>query len=124
MDFSIDIYLKILNYLNAKSIFKLMIVSTSNRKQLKEILNRRKFIIDLSNCEQITDKGLAYLKGVHTINLSNCKQITDEGLIYLKGVHSINLTWCEHITDKGLAHLKGVQSIDLSCCNRITNEGL
>jgi hypothetical protein len=34
-------------------------------------------IIDLSCCDQITDRGLAHLEGVHTINLYECKQITD-----------------------------------------------
>ena len=29
----------------------------------------------------ITDDGLAHLKGVHTINLDNCNQITDVGLV-------------------------------------------
>ena len=37
---------------------------------------------------RITDKGLEYLKGVHTINLWNCTKITDKGLEYLKGVHT------------------------------------
>src|SRR5580700_5862184 len=68
IDLSTDIYLKILNYLDTKSIFKLMISSTSNKKQLKEILNKRKFKIDLSDCK-IMDAGLAHLKGIHTINL-------------------------------------------------------
>ena len=29
-------------------------------------------------CYKITNKGLEYLKGVHTINLTNCDQITDK----------------------------------------------
>src|SRR5438874_10325186 len=69
--------------------------------------------IDLYNCNQITDKGLEYLKGVHTIDLYNCNQITDKGLEYLKGVHTINLFGCNQITDKGLEYLKGVHTIDL-----------
>ena len=66
----------------------------------------------------ITDKGLQYFKGVHTINLSDCDQITDGGLEYLKGVHTINLNGCNKITDKGLEYLKGVHIIDLSYCNK------
>ena len=42
------------------------------------------------DCQNITDKGLEYLKGVHTINLGYTK-ITDKGLEYLKDVHTINL---------------------------------
>lgn len=40
--------------------------------------------IDLRFCDQITDNGLEYLKGVQTINLSNCNKI-DKGSEYLKG---------------------------------------
>src|SRR5580692_9471510 len=104
---SMDIYLKILNYLDKKSIFKLMISSISNKNQFKEILNKRNFMIDLSNCK-IMDTTLVHLKGVHTINLSGCKKITDEGLAHLKGVHTIDLSWCKRITDNGLAHLKDI----------------
>src|SRR5580700_2965566 len=115
MEFTIDIYSKILNYLDAKSIFKLIMLSTSIMNQLADFFNKRKFMIDLSYYK-ITDKGLAYLKGVHNINLSGCSQITDKGLAHLKGVHAINLTKCILITDKGLAHLKGVHIINLTEC--------
>src|SRR5438874_9671760 len=72
------------------------------------------------NCScKITDKGLEYLKDVHTIDLSFCNQITDKGLEYLKGVHTINFD-CNQITDKGLEYLKGVHIIDLTDCNQIT----
>ena len=80
------------------------------------------------NITQITcinyANGLEYLKGVHTINLSYCNQITDKGLEYLKGVHTINLPCCKQITDKGLKYLKGVHTINLSYCNKITDKGL
>ena len=46
---------------------------------------------------KLTDQGLKYLKGVHTINLYRCEKITDEGLKYLSGVHTINLSSCEKI---------------------------
>ena len=90
--------------------------------------------INLSGCNQITDKGLQYLndpmflsdnlKGVHTINLSGCYHITDKGLQYLKGVHTINLSGCYQITDQGLQYLKGVHTINLKGCNQITDQGL
>ena len=62
-------------------------------------------LVDLG-CTKITDKGLEYLKGVHTINLGNVQNITDKGLEYLEGVHTICLN-NTNITDKGLEYLKG-----------------
>nr|HMP31047.1 hypothetical protein [Saprospiraceae bacterium] len=41
-----------------------------------------------------------------TIYLGYCKKITDEGLKYLDGVHTIDLTCCNKITDEGLKYLK------------------
>ena len=74
-------------------------------------------IIDISYTN-ITNKGLKYLKGVHTINLKFCNQITDKGLEYLKGVHcGENL----HNVGKGLKYLKDVHTIDLFDCNKITD---
>ena len=42
----------------------------------------------------MTDQGLQYFNGVHTINLGNCSQLTDQCLQYLIGVHTINLNNC------------------------------
>src|SRR5439155_1234972 len=80
--------------------------------------------IDLYYCNKITDKGLEYLKDVHTIYLEGCNQITDKGLEYLKGAHTINLNWCNKITDKGLEYLKDVHTMYLTNCNQITDKGL
>ena len=64
---------------------------------------------------KLTDQGLQYLNGVHTINLSYCRQITDQGLQYLtdksaitsgklKGVH-ILIYQCNQLTDQSLQYL-------------------
>jgi hypothetical protein len=63
--------------------------------------------IDLSYCNQITDKWLEHLKGVQTIDLSGCEQITDKWLEHLKGVQTIYLFGCNQITYKGLEYIKG-----------------
>ena len=48
------------------------------------------YLIKNLNCSksQITDKGISYLKGIHTLNISYCKQITDKGISYLK-IHKL-----------------------------------
>ena len=38
------------------------------------------------------------LKGVHTIDLDGCYEITDQGLQYLEGVHTVSLHDCIKIT--------------------------
>ena len=49
--------------------------------------NLRHLIKNL-NCSEsrITDKGIYYLKGIHTLDISYCFQITDKGISYLKGI--------------------------------------
>lgn len=80
--------------------------------------------IDLSSQYNITDEGLTYLSGLHTIYLRWCKQITDIGLSNLSDVHTIDLSFCYYITDNGLQYLSGVNSIKLSGCWRITDKTL
>ena len=95
-----DVLINILNILTTEDLFKFCICNKSNLAFLKRNIKYFKFNFRKNN--QITNKGLEYLKGVHTINLDNCNQITDKGLEYLKGVHTIDLSYCNKITDKGL----------------------
>src|SRR5438874_1265859 len=97
-----DILVYIMNLITTKELIKFSQINKYFMNFFKR--NIKWFKINCS-CE-ITDKGLKYLKGVHTINLYNCNKITDKGLKYLKGVHTINLACCNKITDKGLEYLK------------------
>ena len=79
-------------------------------------------MIILAKCDQITDNGLMYLKGVRIVNLSYCRNITDKGLCHLKGIYDINLVRCPNISNIGLAYLCGVSSITCSYCEEdVTN---
>ena len=139
----IEIINEILQYLTTKEICNSLLISKSFQeiflnKKVKLNLNllgtkihddyfgyfKCIYIINLSECNQITDKGLEFLKDVHTIYLSYCYQITDKGLEFLKGIHTIDLYGCNKITNKGLEFLKGVYTINLIYCNQITDEGL
>jgi uncharacterized protein YciI len=59
-----------------------------------------------------------------------CKQVTDAGLAHLKGLtalQSLDLRWFDQVTDVGLAHLKSLtalQSLILVGCKRVTDAGL
>ena len=79
-----EIQISIFNYLPSIEVIKLFLVSKSMVLLLKEISFGLK--IDLKN-KKITDAGLSYLKGIHTINLGYCEQITDAGLVHLKGAN-------------------------------------
>ena len=72
-----DVLINILNVLTTHDLFKLCICNQSNFEFLKRNIKYFKFNIENN---KITDVGLEYLKGVHTINLSYCNQITDKGL--------------------------------------------
>src|SRR5579862_333636 len=57
--------------------------------------------VNLSNCEFITDEGLAHLAGIplKQLNLSGCTNITNEGLAYFANtpLTQLNLSYCFHI---------------------------
>jgi hypothetical protein len=74
MDFTLDIYLHIFNYLDPKDIFVLLAVSSKFNMVLENITKKRCLSINLAR-SKITDAGLSHLKGVHTINLKGCKKI-------------------------------------------------
>ena len=71
------------------------------------------YLIKNLNCSksQITDKGISYLKGIHTLDISWCDQITDKGISYFKRIHTLDISYCFQITDKGISYLKGIHTL-------------
>jgi len=74
--------------------------------------------LNLGWCGNITDAGLAHLKGLknlESLNLRRCNNITDEGLEFIsenfKNLQSLNLSGCRQITDAGVRHLKGLTNL-------------
>ncbi|HEY7425992.1 MAG TPA: protein kinase [Gemmataceae bacterium] len=79
--------------------------------------------LTLRGREQLTDVGLAYLRGLsnlQSLTLSECELLTDAGLAHLRALtklQSLTLTSCKLLTDAGLSHLRGLtelQSLELS----------
>ena len=99
----------IFEYLDTKDLIRCTRTCWKFRNTFRKYIGKCK--LNLNYCNQITDEGLKYLKGVHTIYLEYCNQLTDEGLKYLSGVQNINLRECNQITDEGLKYLAGVQKI-------------
>ena len=64
-----DVLISILNILTTEDLFKFSICNNSNLEFLKRNIKYFKFNFRYN---RITNKGLEYLKGVHTINLYNC----------------------------------------------------
>ena len=46
----------------------------------------------MSWCRQITDAGLAYLTGIHTLDITRCALITDAGLAPLRASNTKIIT--------------------------------
>ena len=68
---------------------------------------------------QITDRGLAYLKGrteLRVLDLTNNPAITDAGLAHLSSMTELRQLLLRNnpqITDKGLAHLEKMEHLDI-----------
>ena len=77
-------------------------------------------LVNLSGCTQITDAGLAHLRGVRVLNIEGCALITDAGLAHLTGIHKLDMRWCARVTDAGLAHLTGIHKLYMGGCNPAT----
>jgi hypothetical protein len=71
----------------------------------------------LEGCPEITDSGLAHLRGLGRLSwlsLVRCNRITDGGLAHLRSLVSLQillLDGCQRVTDRGLAHLHGLPSL-------------
>ena len=107
---SLEIINEILQYLTTKEICNSLLIF----KSFQEFFLNNKIKLNLNFFgTKIYDDYFKYFKCICTINLTNCNQITDKGLEFLKGVHTIMLYGCNQITDKGLKFLKDVQTINL-----------
>ena len=74
------------------------------------------------NCG-IGNKRLTYLKGIHTLKMLHNTEINDNGLEHLKGIHTLMLS-SNYITNKGLEYLKGIHTLVLFGHNGVTDKGL
>ncbi len=90
-------------------------------------------LLNLKECTNITDAGLAPLKNLtqlKSLNLFCCYQFTDVGLEHLAGLTqltSLDLSYCNELSDAGLRYLKGLTQLtelDLFSCKELTDGGL
>jgi Leucine-rich repeat (LRR) protein len=92
--------------------------------------------LDLSQCDLITDEGLAYLhdlERIEELSLGWCRQITDRGMSILaeqpsrsKSLRVLRLARCP-VSDEGLEHigkLSSLEELDLNGCVNITSKAL
>jgi len=89
--------------------------------------------LDLSGCEEVTDRSVAELRRVFSLkklDLSFCNQITDSSLIALAtlpALQFLNLNWCYGVTDSGLGALgqcKSLEFLSLWSCEQVTDLGV
>jgi hypothetical protein len=67
--------------------------------------------LSLKGCWQVTDAGLAHLRGLtllRELDLYNCKKVTDAGLVHLTGLTALERVELSFtpVTDAGLAKLR------------------
>ena len=115
----VDVLSEIFSYLSIRDCLRFVLVSKTWERSFKKGLWKRS--INLSFTE-VTDEGLKWLQGVHTIDLRWIK-VTDEGLKWLQGVHTIDLRYNTKVTDEGMKWLQGVHTINLFN-TKVTDEGL
>ena len=65
----------------------------------------------MSECDEITDAGLAHLRGIHSLNMGACEGITDAGLAHLSGIHTLDMRGCGGITGTGFVHIVGIRAL-------------
>lgn len=89
--------------------------------------------LDLSGCEEVTDRSVLELSGVlplQKLDLSFCNQITDASLMALArlpALRILNLNWCYGVTDAGLSALgrcESLESLSLWGCEEVTDAGI
>jgi hypothetical protein len=76
--------------------------------QIQLVGTKEVHIIDLGDCDKVTDTDLVYLKNVHVVDLSGCHRITDSGLMNLADSRVIYLHGCHKITNAASVLLKNV----------------
>ena len=67
---------------------------------------------------------MEYLKNAKFVNLSNCCNITNKGLMYLKNALEIDISFIDNITDNGLDYLEKVVCLNLTNCKRISFDNI
>eukprot|EP00013_Stygamoeba_regulata_P029017 CAMPEP_0177653732 /NCGR_PEP_ID=MMETSP0447-20121125/13910_1 /TAXON_ID=0 /ORGANISM="Stygamoeba regulata, Strain BSH-02190019" /LENGTH=937 /DNA_ID=CAMNT_0019157243 /DNA_START=413 /DNA_END=3227 /DNA_ORIENTATION=+ len=107
-----SVHIHSINFMPLKpymSNYYLRIIQKHHSAQLLEL--------DLSNCEYLTDVGLAYLGRMvelTSLNLQNCLRITDIGLQSLrslKKLRTLNLTGCTLCTPEGMQYLRDLPNL-------------
>ena len=84
--------------------------------------------LDLCNCDDVTDAGVAHLSSLPLHKLILSEDITNAGLTHLSSLplDTLNMSYCYCITDAGVAHLSSLplHTLDMSYCYGITDAGV
>lgn len=86
--------------------------------------------LDLSRAAKLTDLALSFLEGMPltSLSISGCRKITAVGISYLKGmpIATLDLSKIFSLADAALPHLRGMPlaSLDLTHCSQLTPTGL
>src|SRR5277367_6335690 len=132
--FHSDVWILILDYLECKTLGKLLTLNKYFLNLIKEALwesqrlrlyrqsNIRYVIRNFKFCNYdfhgslITNNMMRDLKHVRKLNLSKCLGISDRGLMYLKNIEELNIDECTGIKGHRFGYLTKLQTLDMSDC--------
>lgn len=86
-----------------------------------QYLEKNLKILNIQNCNQITDDYFKHLKNIKTLVMSGVEKVTDEGISYLENVEVLYMGRCVQITGKTFDRLKKLRTLCMWCSTGFTN---
>jgi hypothetical protein len=76
--------------------------------------------VDLFGCDNLTDAGVAHLRGAIDINIAHCDGVTGSSFAALRAIKDLCAMGAHNIEDVHVGHLGGVDRLDLSYCSLVS----
>eukprot|EP00824_Muranothrix_gubernata_P006045 TRINITY_DN17784_c0_g1_i1.p1 TRINITY_DN17784_c0_g1~~TRINITY_DN17784_c0_g1_i1.p1 ORF type:complete len:853 (+),score=153.53 TRINITY_DN17784_c0_g1_i1:200-2560(+) len=117
-------HLRVIHVIYSSQLVETIAGAVSRCSKIREVVIRGPGIIN-----NVLRK-MTLLTNLESLELENCPEVTDEGVALLKALPSLRrlkLVNCEKVTDRGLRDLgsfPSLQSLDLGWCRRVSHAGL
>lgn len=116
-----------------KNLCEKINTSTCTGYSMARLINLK--VLDLSNCNRITDVSITYafkFKELYDLNLSRCQQITHKGMKHLvahcPSIEYLNLSDCYNLNDVAIStlvkNLRRLKYLHLKGCDQLTDKSL
>ena len=83
-------------------------------------------ILDISYCQQLTDKALINLKHLNNLNISSCRLITNIPFKNFVNIQELCMSYCdqEMITDDIFNYITNVKKLNIRGCFQLKGDKL